>query len=194
MTENIERKAVTVDELEGMSMDVFAQQEQPEEATYWRIADDGAADWALSKIAAERAELARIRALAEDQIARIKEKVDAAEKRCDNATAFLTSKLAEYFETVPHKTTKTKHSYRLLSGTLVKKIGGVKLEPDADRLLAYLKSAGREDMIKTEESPKWGEFKKTLEIAGGAVIDTTTGEIVEGVQITEKPDVFTVDV
>lgn len=107
---------------------------------------------------------------------------------------FLTGKLAEYFETVPHKTTKTKHSYRLLSGTLVKKIGGRTMKQDDDALLAYLKASDNEDMIQTTEKPKWGEFKKRLEIVGGQIVDKTTGELVEGVQIIEKPDTFTVDV
>lgn len=103
-------------------------------------------------------------------------------------------KIAEYFETVPHKTTKTKHSYRLLSGTLVKKIGGRTMKQDDDALLAYLKASDNEDMIQTTEKPKWGEFKKRLEIVGGQIVDKTTGELVEGVQIIEKPDTFTVDV
>lgn len=100
----------------------------------------------------------------------------------------------EYFETVPHKMTKTKHSYRLLSGTLVKKIGGSTMKQDDDALLAYLKASGNEDMIQNTEKPKWGEFRKRLEIVGGQIVDKTTGELVEGVQIIEKPDTFTVDV
>lgn len=194
MEEKNELHAATVDELEGFNMDDFAEDAQPTESIFWRIEDDNCADWAVSKIAAERAELSRIKALADEQIERIMKKVHAAEKRCENGTAFLTSKLAEYFETVPHKTTKTKRSYRLLSGTLVKKLGGSTLKQDEPKLLEYLEASGREDMIKTEKKPKWGEFKKCLEIAGGAVIDTTTGELVEGVMIEEKPDVFTVDI
>lgn len=186
--------AATLDELEGMDMEAFASQEQPESPREWRIADDGAADWAVRKIAEERAELERIKTLAEEQIARIEEKVAAAEKRCENGTRFLTAKLAEYFETVPHKQTKTKASYRLLSGTLTRKFGGTQMKQDDDKLLAFLKASGNEDMIQTTEKPKWGEFKKRLEIMGGQVVDTTTGELVEGVEIIEKPDTFSVDV
>ena len=53
---------------------------------------------------------------------------------------------------------------------------------------------GNEDMSQTTEKPTWGEFKKRLEIVGGQIVDKTTGELVEGVQIIEKPDTFTVDV
>lgn len=38
------------------------------------------------------------------------------------------------------------------------------------------------------------QYKKRLEIVGGQIVDKTTGELVEGVQIIEKPDTFTVDV
>ena len=160
----------------------------------WRITDDGCADWACRKIAEEKAELDRIRELAEAQIQKIEEKLAAAERRYENGTRFLTGKLAEYFETVPHKATKTKESYRLLSGTLTRKYGGAQMKQDDAQLVQYLKDSGQLEFIKTEEKPKWGEFKKRLEIMGGSAVDKETGEIVEAVQIIEKPDTFSVDV
>lgn len=190
-----EAPAVTLDELEGMDMNMFdAEETESAPRPVWRITDDGCADWACQKIAEEKAELDRIKALGESQIEKIQQRLDAAQRRYENGTRFLTGKLAEYFETVPHKTTKTKHSYRLLSGTLVKKIGGSTMKQDDDALLAYLKGSGNEDMIQNTEKPKWGEFKKRLEIVGGQIVDKTTGELVEGVQFIEKPDTFTVDV
>lgn len=190
-----EAPAVTLDELEGMDMNMFDVEEtESAPRPVWRITDDGCADWACQKIAEEKAELDRITSLADSQIEKIQQRVEAAQRRYENGTRFLTGKLAEYFETVPHKTTKTKHSYRLLSGTLVKKIGGRTMKQDDDALLAYLKASDNEDMIQTTEKPKWGEFKKRLEIVGGQIVDKTTGELVEGVQIIEKPDTFTVDV
>lgn len=194
MEKDIEALGVTVDELESMDMATFAEEAAPEGAEKWRIKDDGSADWAIRKIADEKAEFERIKALADEQIARIIEKVDAAQKRYENGTAFLTSKLAEYFETVPHKETKTKHSYRLLSGTLVKKIGGTSMKQDSEKLLEYLKASGNSDMIKLTEEPKWGEFKKRLEIVNDKIIDTETGEIVEGVELVGKPDTFAVEI
>lgn len=190
-----ETPAVTLDELEGMDMNMFdAEETESTPRPAWRITDDGCADWACRKIAEEKTELDRITALGESQIEKIQQRLDAAQRRYENGTRFLTGKLAEYFETVPHKTTKTKHSYRLLSGTLVKKIEGSTMKQDDDALLAYLKASGNEDMIQNTEKPKWGEFKKRLEIVGGQIVDKTTGELVEGVQIIEKPDTFTVDV
>lgn len=193
--EPAELPAVTLDELEGMDMNAFDKEETegtPRPA--WRITDDGCADWAVRKIAEEKAELDRIKTLAESQITKIEEKVAAAERRYENGTRFFTGKLAEYFETVPHKTTKTKHSYRLLSGTLVKKIGGTTMKQDDEKPLDFLKASGNDDMIQTTEKPKWGEFKKGLEVIGSSVILKETGEIVEGVEVIEKPDTFVVEV
>ncbi|MBO5863510.1 MAG: host-nuclease inhibitor Gam family protein [Paludibacteraceae bacterium] len=189
-----ELPAATLDELEGMDMEAFANEEAPEGPRRWRIADDDCADWAVRKIADERAELARIKELADAQIARIMDKVVAADKRCENGTRFLTSKLAEYFETVPHKQTKTKHTYRLLSGTLARKIGGTTMKQNTEKLLEYLKASGNDDMIKLTEEPKWGEFKKRLEIVGDQIIDKDTGELVEGVELVGKPDTFVVEI
>lgn len=187
--------AVTLDELEGMD-DALWTQDEAEDAPRpaWRITDDGCADWACRKIAEEKAELDRIRELADAQIQKIEEKVAAAERRFQNGTRFLTGKLAEYFETVPHKTTKTKASYRLLSGTLTRKFGSTTMKQDDEKLVQFLKDSGQLEFIKTEEKPRWGDFKKRLEIIGGSVVDKETGEIVEAVQIIEKPDTFTVDV
>lgn len=190
-----EPPAVTLDELESMDMDAFGQDDAEEAPRpVWRITDDGCADWAVRKIAEERAELARIKELADAQIQRIEEKVAAAERRCENGSRFLTSKLAEYFQSVPHKVTKTKHSYRLLSGSLSLKLGQPTMKPDNEKLVEYLKAAGLTDLIKTEEKPAWGDFKKQLQIVGASAVDKDTGEIVEGVTIETKPDTFTVDV
>lgn len=155
-----EAPAASLDWLEGADLSDYYEDEGAEQATArapWRIADDGCADWAVRKIAEEHAELARIKELADAEIERIEQKVAAAERRCENGTRFLTSKLAEYFGTVPHKATKTKESYRLLSGTLTMKIGGVQMKQDDEALLAFLKQSGNDDMIQTTEKPRWGE-------------------------------------
>lgn len=188
-------QTVTLDELEDMDMSAFGETEAEDAPRpAWRIADDGCADWAVRKIAEERAELARIKELADAQIQRIEEKVAAAERRCENGTRFLTSKLTEYFQIVPHKVTKTKHSYRLLSGSLSLKLGQPAMKQDDEKLVQYLKDSGQLEFIKTEEKPKWGDFKKQLQIVGASAVDKETGEIVEGVTIETKPDTFSVDV
>lgn len=118
--------AITLDELEQVDLGSVAQDERAP----FRITDDRCADWAIRKIAEERSEYNRLKELADQQKAAIEEKVEAARRRMENGTAFLTSCLADFFNTVPHKTTKTTEKYRLLSGTLTLKKGTVKATVD----------------------------------------------------------------
>lgn len=181
--------AATLDELEQIDVGSIEPGYRPP----FQITDDGCADWAVRKITDERAEYERLKALGEQQIAAITEKIEAARRRCENGTAFLTSCLNEYFRTVPHKCTKTTEKYRLLSGTLTLKKGGSKMVADDDKLVPWLRENGYDDFVKVAESAAWGEFKKKLAITDGYITIAESGEIVEGVTLTETPDTFKVE-
>ena len=129
-----------------------------------------------------------------EQIAAINEKVDAARKRMENGTSYLTSCLADFFATVPHKETKTTEKYRLLSGTLTFKKGTTKTKLDETKLVPWLKANGYGELVKVEESTRWADLKKLLSYTGDIATLTETGEIVEGVTVYETPGIFTVDV
>lgn len=72
--------SVTLEELEGMDDALWTQEETEGPRPAWRITDDGCADWACRKIAEEKAELDRIRELADAQIQKIEEKLNVATK------------------------------------------------------------------------------------------------------------------
>ena len=75
--------AATLDELEQVDLGTVAEGERAP----FRITDDRCADWAIRKIADERSEYDRLKALADEQIAAINEKVAAARKRMENGTS-----------------------------------------------------------------------------------------------------------
>lgn len=182
--------AVTLDELEQVDLGAVAEGERAP----FRITDDRCADWAIRKISEERKEYTRLKDLADEQIAAINEKVAAAQRRMENGTAFLTSCLADFFNTVPHKKTKTTEKYRLLSGTLTLKKGTTKAKLDETKLVPWLRANGYEALVKVEESTRWADLKKLLSYTGDIATLTETGEIVEGITAYETPDTFTVDV
>ena len=188
-----EGEALTLDSIEDLTLpgDMELDSEQPRQR--WRITDDGCADWALKKIKAEKDELERLTALADKEIARLKEQVEKAQRRYEQNTKFLTSMLAEFFKLVPHKKTKTgTESYRLLNGQLVMKPATVKIQPDDEKLVEWLRDAGHEDLIKVTTSPKWAELKKQITLVGSVAMIEATGEIVEGVSVTDEPAAFSV--
>ena len=184
---------LTLDTLEELTLPGDADPDEEQAPQCWSITDDGCADWALKKIKTEKDELDRITALAEQEIARLKEQVERAQRRYEQNTAFLTSMLEQFFDTVEHKRTKTgTESYRLLHGQLVRKPAGIKPEPDHEKLVAWLRQNGYENLVKVEESARWGELKKQITFTGTIATITETGEIVEGVNVTETAPAFSV--
>ena len=160
----------------------------------FEISDDRMADWALQKVLSDRAELERLKKIAERQKTEIDEKLALAKEKCMNKTSFLLGCLRKYFDGVDKKSTKTQESYQLLSGRLVRKRGNIKTEIDNDALIKYLKSReGGSAYIKVTESADWANFKKKLvfDELNGAV-DTETGEIIDFITLTKQPDTFDV--
>ncbi|MFR6331178.1 MAG: host-nuclease inhibitor Gam family protein [Eisenbergiella sp.] len=99
----------------------IAEESAEQEKSRFVIDSDAKADWAVRKIEEEKQEYDRIKELAEEQIARIEQKLETADRRFNQSTAYLRLLLGEYFMQVPHKRTKTQETYRLLSGKLVMK-------------------------------------------------------------------------
>lgn len=184
---------ITIDQVDNYVLP-SAYEEGAPAPTRFRIIDDDVADWAVQKIAEKKAEYERLRELGEREIARINERVEQAKRRYEADSMFLTGCLADYFQTVPHRKTKTTEKYQLLHGSLTMKIGGVDFKRDDTKLTSWLKANGRADLVRVKEEPAWGDLKKQIEAVGGAVVMKDTGEILEGIEATQAPDTFKVDV
>lgn len=185
--------AITIEEADSCVLPSACAENDPAPEPF-RIADDDVADWAVKKIAEKKAEYERLKELGERETARIAEKVDQARRRYEADSSFLTERLAEYFVQVPHRKTKTTEKYQLLSGSLTLKKGGVEYRRDDARLVAWLKENGRGDFVRVKEEPAWGELKKRIKAVGSAAVIADTGEILDGVEAAQAPDVFRIDV
>lgn len=159
----------------------------------FKIDNDGAAEWALQKIAEETADAQRYINVCDTMIIEYQKKRQKAQEQLANKTGYLKGKLQEYFATVPHKASKTQESYKLPSGTLKLKYGRLKFIQDETVFVNWLKNNGYADKVKTVESADWVEFKKLCEI-GSSVVMTADGEIVEGVTVQEEPNAFEVEI
>lgn len=206
MSEQTTNLSLTMKEIENEWIEaLFAQMddqdrvpagdEKVEQEQAFIIDNDQKADWALRIVADEKREYDRIHQLAETQREEIDQKEAAAERRYNQRTAYLRSLLAYYFETVPHRKTKTRESYKLLSGTLIRNLPKPKPVYEERELIQYLKDNDMTDLIKTEEKARWGELKKLLDLSQGIhPVIKDTGELVECIQIDETPAEFKVEV
>ena len=85
--------------------------------------------------------------------------------------------------------------YQLPSGKLVYKKQAPEIKHDDEAILAWLyeNSQAPETYIEYKETLKWGELKKVLQVAGNGMA-TSDGEMIPGITVTERPDVFKVEV
>ena len=151
------------------------------------------ADWAISKIAEERARAEFFINCAKEEKARLDNQIKDAEKKLENAMSFLTGKLGQFLEKeeVPKKETKTQISVTLPAGKIVKKLpktefimqGGedvTKHKSDED-FIKEIKGID-ESFIKQTEEVMWGDLKKKLAVDDdGGVYVKDTGEYIESI-------------
>jgi len=170
--------------------EAFVERETPEDFT---IDNDKTANWAIKKIKEEQEEHDRLQALINDERQELQAKQEEIDKRLEAKTGYLKSLLLGYFATVPHKETKTQASYKLLDGSLIFKKPSLSIvKPDDEQLLEYMERAGREDLIETKRSAKWGDFKKTLTIADDGQVISEDGEALDFITTEEKAGEFNV--
>lgn len=158
--------------------------EQPE----FVIDSDTKAEWALKKIAEARKDC-------EAWVAWYTEKIKQIKEQTDFDTANLEAMLARYFDSVPHKKTKTQETYSLPGGKLILKKQNVEYnyKDHQEETIAWLKQNGGTNYIKIKEELDWKSLKADTQTVGGQIV-TMDGEIVPGITATERPDKFTVEV
>lgn len=151
------------------------------------VTDDAAAEWCMKKIRKIEADRAMWKAHYEGQM----EKVN---KAADDDVAYFTAKLEEYFASVPHKATKTQESYTLPGGKLIRKKQQPKFETDDEALVPWLEENFMGQLVKVKKSADWAALKKVCSVTpDGEHVATDEGEIIPGVTVTQRPDVFKVE-
>jgi len=172
---------------------MFDDIEDTQEYEAFKIDNDVKAEWGIKKIAEHKAEYERMKALCENMISEYKNKILEAEKDFERNTGYFKSQLRNYFESVPHKKTKTKESYKLASGSLVLKIKAPEVKRDNEKLLEWAKSNGYEYNVKITESLNWADLKKDLKQVDNKYV-TADGVIVEGVELLQRDNEFEVEI
>lgn len=150
------------------------------------IDSDAKAEWALKKIAEARADRDRWIAWYQDKIAEIK-------AQTDYNTANLEAMLAQYFDTVPHKATKTQESYSLPAGKLILKKQNPEYVRDDKKAIEWLEQNGGDAYIKIEKKLDWATLKSDTSAVGGQIV-TMDGEIVPGIEVIDRDPKFVVEV
>ena len=158
----------------------------------FEINSDRKAEWALLKIREEEKESERYIKTCEAMIEQYQDEIKKEKENLENKTSFFKTLLAQYFDTVQRKITKTQETYRLPSATLRLKYQQPDIKKDNDKLLSFVKDLKFNKFIEKKETIKWGEFKKEL-IQKDDKLMTKDGIIVDGIELIEKNYKFVID-
>lgn len=174
--------------LQELDLDELNEQEDKT----WAISDVGMANWAIKKILEEQQRLEIYEEATKSEIEMLKEKLTKEKALSESRTSWLRFKLNEWLDTQPAKTTKTKKSLRLPSGTISRVFEKETFKPldakrinDSNKVLEYC-AENAQEFIETKQSVTWAELKKNLEISGDKeiktdVVDMDSGEVIEKV-------------
>jgi phage host-nuclease inhibitor protein Gam len=171
----------------------FIEQEAGEDKPFI-IDDDNKAEWALKKIAEDKAETQRLINVCQTFINEYQLKIEKLNEQLESKTSYFKGQLFNYFNTVEHKKTKTQEAYKLPSGTLKLRMQGPDFIRDDEKIILCLKDADAKEFIKTKETLDWAALKKTVIVDGDKVVDIENGIIIDGVKVQERPPKFEVEV
>lgn len=178
-----------MDEMRYYDNEPLQTQDTPDVPEGFTITDPTLADWAIETIKDEQKLHDVCVSVARDKIAKQEAIIRDADTKLQAKTAFLQSKLREWFESFDtRRETKTQYALDLPSGKLILTKPKRDYRPDKAKLLTFVK-ANAPQYIKVEESVKWGELKKTLKIVGDVAV-TGDGMVVDGVEIVDVPAKF----
>ena len=154
--------------------------------TPFTVDNDQKAEWAAKKIREARQDTQKWTEYYERQLSAIR-------RANEDTEAYFAALLADYFETVPHKATKTQESYSLPSCKLVLKAQQPEFNRDEAVLCDYLDKKGRDDLVKITRRADWAALKKTLKVMEDGTCVDADGEVVEGVQAFSRQPEFKIE-
>lgn len=154
--------------------------------TPFTVDNDQKAEWAARKIREARQDTQKWTEYYERQLSAIRRANEETE-------AYFAALLADYFDTVPHKATKTQESYSLPSCKLVLKAQQPEFNRDEAVLCDYLDKKGRDDLVRITRRADWAALKKTLKVMEDGTCVDADGEVVEGVQAFSRMPEFKIE-
>ena len=154
--------------------------------TPFTVDNDQKAEWAARKIREARQDTQKWTEYYERQLSAIR-------RANEDTEAYFAALLADYFDTVPHKATKTQESYSLPSCKLVLKAQQPEFNRDEAVLCDYLDKKGRDDLVKITRRADWAALKKMLKVMEDGTCVDADGEVVEGVQAFSRQPEFKVE-
>lgn len=154
-----------------------------EQRERFRIYTDATATWAMKRLAAIRAKQRENIAIADAEMQRITDWIDAVNNPLGADASYFESLLADYGRR--QRQEEDRKSINLIHGKIATRAGNPKWHINAEMLMPWLR-ANAPDLIKVKEEPSLTAIKETFaeQVYDGRVV-TVAGEPVPGVTVEQ---------
>lgn len=168
----------------------YSQPAEMAEKEKFTVRDISSAEWCLKRIAWHQKHKADALAFVESEKVKLDEYLAKVNSEENGSIEYFKELLKPF--AMEQLQGSRKKTLNLPSGSLSFKKQAPEFVKNDDELLAFAKESVPE-FVKIKESVDWGEMKKTCYIEGNRLV-TVDGEIVQGVTVNERDDVFTVKI
>lgn len=159
----------------------------------FKIEDEVQVNWALRKIKQLQDEKEKNVSLANAEIEKIEEWLNSMNDQVQQSIDYFQSLLAEY-ALKQRKNDPEFKSLKLPNGRIGFRKQQPKWEYDNTKLVESLKASERTDLIRIKEEPDKSAIKKAFQVVDDKVVDTETGQVIEGITVEQREDAFRVEV
>lgn len=183
-------QALNLDLLEEIEINEYEEKKEEYRESF-KVRDLNQASWAFRKLSAYQKKEKEINDLAEEELNRINEWRDREINSLKKSISFFESLLENYLyelrEIDPNAKVSTPY------GSVGSRKQKVKWNVDKEKLVEWLKSNNRDDLIKVKEEPSLSSIQKEFSVVGDHVVDGD-GVIVSGINIEEQEDKINIKV
>ena len=155
----------------------------------FEITDLSSLSWVMREILHPlKKEVEQVKHLEKLEIERIKEWAEKETRAPLQEMQYWEQRIADYHLSILEQDPKQRTLSTPYGKSRTRRSAAQPDKADDEKLLTYAKSNQLNDLIKVEESVKWGDLKKKLKVVGNNVVDEN-GEVVPGVVV--KPETVT---
>lgn len=174
------------------SLQEFLDEKEQVNDEAFEVVNDIQANWALRKIKELESEIKSNQEMAQYEIEKIEQWEEQVNQSLTRSVDYFKGLLAKYAMAKKENDPSFK-SLKLPNGNLQFRKQQPKWSYDDKTLVASLKQLGLDEYIKTEEKPVKKDIKKVLQVAGNKAV-TENGEVVEGIEVEERGESFSVKI
>ncbi|WP_079708587.1 host-nuclease inhibitor Gam family protein [Paraliobacillus ryukyuensis] len=176
-----------------MELQEYLDQTEAVEQEGFKVDDEQKANWALRKIAQFQNQQKQNNELATIEISKIEDWNKSENERLQQSIDFFQSHLASFAMEQREKDAKFK-SMKLPNGRIGFRKKQAKWNYDDKTLVKTLKENNLSDFIRIKEEPDKSSIKEAFQVSDGKVINPDTGQILDGVYVSEQEESFEVKV